>query len=331
MELIRFNQAYQAIMLAKSVDEVKEIRDKMEALRLYLKQQGESLEMQNACAEIKLRAERRAGELLKEMPKNEGGGNGSNQHQKTATPNTPQVVAPKLSDMGITYSQSSRFQSIASIPVAIFEAQIIETKAKNYELTSAEMLKTAKELRRKAERDEQIKAIEEFEHPQEITHFQVISIDPPWSYDKRPTDITHRAASPYPSMTIEEISRLNIPADDDCILWLWTTNAFMEEAHQIVRQWGFEKKTILTWVKNSMGLGDWLRGQTEHCLMCIKGKPIVNLTNQTTVIYGPLREHSRKPDEFYQLVESLCYGQKLEMFAREKRDNWTSYGIENKF
>lgn len=326
MELIKFNQAYQAIMEAKTVDEVKEIRDKVEALRLYLKQQGASLEMQNACAEIKLRAERRAGELLKETTK--PGGNGNNQYQKEEPSQRDRIP---LSDIGITYSQSSRFQSIASIPVAIFEARIIETKAKNYELTSAEMLKTAKELRRKAERDEQIKAIEEFEPIQEITHFQVISVDPPWSYSKRPDDVTHRAANPYPSMTIEEISQLNIPADNDCILWLWTTNAFIEEAHQIVRQWGFEKKTILTWVKDKMGLGDWLRGQTEHCLMCIKGKPIVSLTNQTTVIHGPLREHSRKPDEFYQLVESLCYGQKLEMFAREKRDGWISYGIENKF
>lgn len=151
--LIKFNEAYHALMVAKSIDEVKEVRDKMEALRLYLKQQGESLEMQNACAEIKLRAERRAGEILKEMPKNEGGGNGSNQYERRATGNKMLPVAddtPTLSDIGLTKTQSSRFQSIASIPSEIFEARIIETKAKNFELTSAEMLKVAKGLQREA-------------------------------------------------------------------------------------------------------------------------------------------------------------------------------------
>jgi N6-adenosine-specific RNA methylase IME4 len=88
-------------------------------------------------------------------------------------------------------------------------------------------------------------------------------------------------------------------------VWLWTTNAFMEEAHQIARSWGFTVKTILTWVKDRMGCGDWLRGQIEHCLLCVRGTPIT-LTSQTTALVAPVREHSRKPDAFYTLVETLC-------------------------
>lgn len=331
MELIVFNQAYQAIMQASSIDEVKEIRDKMEALRLYLKQQGDSFEMQNACAEIKVRAERKAGEILEDMPKNGGAkGTGSNQYEVRLH----DVTTPKLSDMGITRIQSSRFQTIATIPEEIFESHLIETKVKEKEITSSGLLKLAKELKRKEERKQQIEAIKKFSPltPLEEKKYQIIVIDPPWAYNKRPDDVTHRAANPYPSMTIEEICDIEIPSDENCVLWLWTTNAFVEEAHQVMRAWGFEKKTILTWVKDSMGLGDWLRGQTEHCLMCIKGKPIVNLTNQTTVIYGPLREHSRKPDSFYKLVDELCVGNKLEIFARESRDGWDSRGNEpNKF
>ena len=115
-------------------------------------------------------------------------------------------------------------------------------------------------------------------------------------------------------------------AYDDWILWLWTTNAYMREAYQVADAWGFQVKTILTWAKDRMGTGDWLRGQTEHCLMAVKGKPVVTLTNQTTVIHGPLREHSRKPDEFFQLVNTLCPGEKAELFAREAREGWTVYG-----
>lgn len=158
--------------------------------------------------------------------------------------------------------------------------------------------------------------------------FRVIVIDPPWSYRKRPNDPTHRAANPYPSMPIEEIKELPISdlAENDCILWLWTTNAHMREAFDVLDAWGFTHKTILTWVKNRMGLGDWLRGKTEHCLMAVKGKPVVDLTNQTTVIDGLVREHSRKPDEFYEMVEKLCPGSKVELFARNKREGWIPYG-----
>lgn len=188
--------------------------------------------------------------------------------------------------------------------------------------------RNVKQAKKQAKKEKQIDDIKTTVWP--VGKHHVIVVDPPWKYDNRAEDESHRSANPYPSMTIEEITALKVPdlALDNCILWLWTTNAFMEEAHQIARAWGFEKKTILTWVKDKMGNGDWLRGQTEHCLMCVKGKPTVNLTNQTTVIRGPLREHSRKPEEFYQLVNDLCPGQKVELFARQVREGWTSYGNE---
>jgi N6-adenosine-specific RNA methylase IME4 len=160
--------------------------------------------------------------------------------------------------------------------------------------------------------------------------FRVIAIDPPWQYS-RADDLTHRARNPYPDMTLDAIKALPVAdlAHTDCILWLWTTNAFIWEARECLDAWGFEKKTILTWVKDKMGIGDWLRGRSEHCLMAVKGKPLVDLTNQTTVITGPLREHSRKPDAFYALVESLCPGNKLEMFQLEPRENWQGWGARH--
>ncbi len=158
--------------------------------------------------------------------------------------------------------------------------------------------------------------------------FRVIVVDPPWAYDNRPDDASHRAANPYPSLSVDGIRALPVGtlACEDCVLWLWTTNAHMREAFGVLDAWGFIHKTILTWVKHGIGTGDWLRGKTEHCLMAVRGKPTVTLTNQTTAITGPLREHSRKPEEFYSLVESLCPGSKLELFARTARDGWQVHG-----
>ena len=161
--------------------------------------------------------------------------------------------------------------------------------------------------------------------------FRVIVVDPPWKYDARADDDTHRSANPYPSMTIDQIKALDVAglAGRDCVLWLWTTNAHMRVAFDVLDAWGFKFKTILTWVKDRMGTGDWLRGKTEHCLMAVRGKPTIELTNQTTALQGPLRKHSQKPEEFYQLVESLCPGSKLEMFARQKREGWVRHGNES--
>jgi N6-adenosine-specific RNA methylase IME4 len=115
----------------------------------------------------------------------------------------------------------------------------------------------------------------------------------------------------------------------DSILWLWVTNHHMREAFALLSAWGFEQKTILTWAKNKMGMGDWLRGQTEHCLMAVRGNPVVTLTNQTTLLHAPVRAHSEKPNAFYTFVESLCPAPRYaELFARTTRPNWDGHGDE---
>jgi N6-adenosine-specific RNA methylase IME4 len=117
-------------------------------------------------------------------------------------------------------------------------------------------------------------------------------------------------------------------AHTDCILWLWTTNAFLRDAFRVLDAWGFQEKTVLTWVKDRLGVGDWLRGQTEHCLLAVRGNPVVTLTNQSTILNSQRGEHSEKPDAFYRLVESLCPGSKVELFARTPRPGWVPWGNE---
>jgi len=169
--------------------------------------------------------------------------------------------------------------------------------------------------------------------PPSLPHgpYRVIAADPPWRYGNRVEDHTHRGRNQYPDMSVEEICALPVRglAHDDCVLWLWTTNAFMREAFSVLDAWGFTAKTILTWDKRLLGLGDWLRNVTEHCILAVRGSPLVQLTNQTTLISEARREHSRKPDAFYGLVDSLCPGNKLEMFSREPRPGWDRWGAES--
>jgi N6-adenosine-specific RNA methylase IME4 len=161
--------------------------------------------------------------------------------------------------------------------------------------------------------------------------FRTLVVDPPWHYD-RADDPSHRSGCPYPTLTTAQICAMPVAdlAAEDSILWLWTTNANMRNAFVVLDAWGFQERSILTWVKPSIKVGHWLRGQTEHCVMAVRGQPIVTLSNQSTVLHAaaPEHRHSRKPDEFYQLVESLCPGSKLELFCRQPRPGWASHGDE---
>jgi N6-adenosine-specific RNA methylase IME4 len=148
-------------------------------------------------------------------------------------------------------------------------------------------------------------------------------LDPPWPS----TD----AALPYPKLGLEEIAGLPIPQllNADAVVWLWTTNTFLFEAERLAREaWGLNYRNLLTWAKDRVGTGHWLRGQTEHCLLLTRGKPTLRLGSYSTLLTADVREHSRKPDEFYALVERVCPGNRLELFARQRRPGWQVWGSE---
>ncbi len=150
--LVKWEAAKSAITAAKSVDEVKQIRDKAEALRAYAKQAGESLDVQNDIAEIKLRAERRAGEIIREMPKAEAPA-GPGRGHKNPVERDDTLSAPRLSDLGISRDESSRWQKMASLPEERFEEHIARVKGKNQELTTAGVLRVARECNQEEERE----------------------------------------------------------------------------------------------------------------------------------------------------------------------------------
>jgi N6-adenosine-specific RNA methylase IME4 len=151
--------------------------------------------------------------------------------------------------------------------------------------------------------------------------FRVVVADPPWRYESG-------NESPYPTMDIEEIKAIPVGeiADENAILWLWTTNAHLRVAFEVVEAWGFEYRTLLTWVKDRMGTREWLRGRTEHCMLAVRGKPVFVNGNHTTVLEAARREHSRKPEAFYALVEATSPGGKVELFCRQQRKEWQAFG-----
>lgn len=152
--------------------------------------------------------------------------------------------------------------------------------------------------------------------------FGVIVVDPPWPYEQYNED--------YPAMPFEAINALPIGSllEDNAVVWLWTTNLMMRHAFSCLDAWGVQEQTILTWVKHKIGKGWYLRNQTEHCIVATRGRPTLALGGQSTFLHARAHERGRKPAEFYRLVEGLCPGAKLEMFARETRRGWVTWGAE---
>jgi N6-adenosine-specific RNA methylase IME4 len=162
--------------------------------------------------------------------------------------------------------------------------------------------------------------------------YRVIVADPPWPYGTDP--YFRKGASPYPEMSIEAICAIPVAsiAHHDSILFFWTTNRFLHEAFHVLEAWGFEYKSTLTWAKDHHnGLGDWLFGQSEHCLIATRGNPTIVRGNWTTILHGPVRAHSQKPEEFYAFVESYAPAPRYcELFQRTARPRWDGHGDEVK-
>lgn len=156
--------------------------------------------------------------------------------------------------------------------------------------------------------------------------FTTIAIDPPWRYGNTAT----RAAAEdhYPTMSIEEIAALPIPAAENAHMYLWVTNGFLREGFDLLDAWDFTYKTCITWCKTQIGLGNYFRNATEHVYFATRGSLATRTKNERTWFEAERSVHSRKPHHFYELVQRNSPGPFLEMFARRPRPGWTVWGNE---
>ena len=319
MQLVKLDEARRALAEASTLQEIKDIRDKAEAIKAYVKAAGYSLEMQNQAAETKLRAERKGGELLKEMQKNKGGGDTSKHRLHRAT------SAPSLKDLGIEKTQSMRWQQIADLPEVIFEEVIEETKEEKKELTQALMLRESKDFQL------QKKKAEHAELPKTVLpegEFNLVYADPPWDYDFAETQ-SRDLANHYPTMKIDEICEMQVPFAADSLLLLWATAPKLREAFMVIDAWGLTYKTHAIWDKQKIGMGYWFRGQHELLFVATKGNfsPPEPDHRHSSIFSYSRTKHSAKPVEFIEWIDSaFSEAKKLELFARTAREGWSQWG-----
>lgn len=170
--------------------------------------------------------------------------------------------------------------------------------------------------------------------------FGTILADPPWQFQNRTGKIApeHKRLARYGTMQLEDIANLPVGqvAADTAHLYLWVPNALLLEGLKVMEAWGFTYKTNIVWHKirkdggpDGRGVGFYFRNTTELILFGVRGKNARTLApgrSQVNIIKTMKREHSRKPDELYPLIEACSSGPFLELFARRTRKKWTAWG-----
>lgn len=170
--------------------------------------------------------------------------------------------------------------------------------------------------------------------------FATVLADPPWQFQNRTGKMApeHKRLNRYDTMTLAEILALPVVPllQETAHLYLWVPNALLPEGLQVMAAWGFKYKTNIIWEKvrkdggpDGRGVGFYFRNVTEMVLFGVRGKNVRTLApgrRQVNIIQTRKREHSRKPDELYPLIEACSPGPYLELFARGPRPGWTGWG-----
>ena len=286
-------------------------------------------------SEAVLDAEVRIGELMAKVPK--ATPNNNPYHENDTAVDLVKPKSAVIKESGFTPKQVERFQTLAAHPEIVAQAKA-EARENDDIVSRSLVLNMVKEKKRaereetrEEQRQENAEKVEKLHTPLDAQGlFQTIVIDPPWDWgDEGDVNQFGRAKPDYSTMPIEEIENLPVGkiADDNCHLYLWVTNRSLPKAFRLIEAWGFRYITCLTWVKPSIGMGNYFRGDTEQVLFAVKGSQPLRRKNVGTHFEAPRGEgHSAKPDEFYNLVESCSYGPYIDVFGRKERAGWSIWG-----
>lgn len=328
-QLSRYDTACAALAEARTVDEVRDILNKTEAIKEYARRaKNRALEVD--ATEIRVRAERRYGELLFDL---KASGQIAEGRRKTVE-SERQFPRLTLVELDTTRDLSSRCQRIASLPAQKFEHMIAEWR--HHALEDGGRIAFDALMMEKAERREMRETAlgnALLALPQK--KYGVIYADPEWHFEVWSScGLTRGAENHYLTSPLEVIKSRDVPSISapDCALLLWATQPMLHYALEVLTAWQFEYKSHFVWAKDRIGTGYWSRNKHEILLLGTKGEiPCPAPGDQwDSLIEAPRRGHSEKPELFAELIEAYWpHIPKIELNRRgPPRPGWDAWGFE---
>jgi len=316
--LVRWDSFSRELGKAQTLGRVKELANKAKAVEIYCRNAKIGLPAVNTAIMWWLRSARKAGGLLADVERNPGTRSDTRSKALTRYQKT-------LKDLGLFKQTAHVWQQLAKIPEKKFNLFLTMFKSEEELLSMTALMK--------------LFSVPESEVPP-LPHgkFRVIYADPPWEYSN--SGLKGSANKHYVTMDLEKICDYAVDEKSvkemfarDAVLFLWSTNPMLEDALQVCASWGFDYKTNFVWVKDKPTYGKlnfYVRSMHEILLIATKGKFTPKGDLPVSVVTLPKSEHSRKPVEFYAIIETLYDrpGEYLELFARGGRPGWVSHGME---
>jgi len=323
--LAPISKAAKMLAEAKTLDEILRVEDVAKQVKLFIQTAKLGREAERQASIIMLGARRKAGDTIREMQER-----GELATQSNGRPKVYHDATLTLDALGLTRCQSFRYQQEASVPEDEYQEWLHGFDDTDGDVTASGLRKLAKQRKAKTP-IEQPPAIEGVcSSLQELIddgkRFGCIYADPPWAYANQVTRASTN--NHYSTMSVKDIcgEPVETISAKNAHLHLWTTNAFIREAFDVINAWGFEYKSCLVWVKPQMGIGNYWRVSHEFLLLGVRGDCPFREHKHMSWIEANRSEHSVKPDVVRRLVEAVSTGPYLEMYGRIASEGWTVYG-----
>lgn len=324
--LITVDQFQREIAVAETVPELKALADKGETIIGYMRKAGKyDVETVNEITYRVGDAVRKAGTLLEEIAPKHGG----DRKQVDTSVNLNSEFEKTLEEANMTAHSARRWRAAGKLKTEKYDKYLAKLRKQGDRLKLRDLYRLGKP----AQRREEVRTAAKI-----AGQYPVLCADPPWQYEHPPMGATGRSIEKhYPTMTLEEIKQVKVPALKDCVLFLWATAPKLPECLEVMEAWGFTYRTNMVWVKDKIGTGYYVRNQHEHLLIGRRGNmPLPEAGSQpSSAIEAPRTKHSAKPSKAYEAIEQMYpefEGQWFELFLRgEARKGWASgWGNEAK-
>jgi N6-adenosine-specific RNA methylase IME4 len=314
--LITIDAALHALASATTPDELITLADQAEALRVYVKRAKLGLIAQNRCADIRLRADRKAGQVLKVMLL----------HGRPKSVRDENSLR-RLAELGVSRGRSHRTQRMADIPTTDFEGYLRTAQQREWEITTGGLFRYCNKLHAKERNRQRIvggRVEDLIDFARDGPKMGCIVLDPAWPI--------LGSTLPYETIELDELKKLPIPelAAERCHLHLWTLpNQYHFAAYEIIRHWEFRVVSEFVWCKTQLGKGQYWRMSHEILLTAVRTEEdSFDDHSLRSWIATPRGQHSEKPDAIHEFLERASPGPRLELYARQIRRGWFAWGHE---